>query len=87
LSLDIVSIARQLSAEWILPTSFYRICQSSFDREIVMGPEFSDAGGVACIKGLRCLETTGAARVLDPGDVCLGWSDMKMLHDEAREEP
>ncbi|KAJ7796008.1 hypothetical protein B0H14DRAFT_2620341 [Mycena olivaceomarginata] len=65
LSLDIVPIARQLGAEWILPTSFYRICQSSFDHEIVTGTELSDADKVTCIKGLRYLETTGAAHVLD----------------------
>ncbi|KAJ7824914.1 hypothetical protein B0H14DRAFT_2596945 [Mycena olivaceomarginata] len=123
-------------SEWIRPTSFYRICQSSFDREIVTGTELSDADKVTCIKGLHYLETTGAARVLDfllasygrcaistqcmearqnmhrevetkrrrydaesftamplelyaedPADVCLGCvSDVKMLHDEAREE-
>ncbi|KAJ7849686.1 hypothetical protein B0H14DRAFT_2582395 [Mycena olivaceomarginata] len=102
-----------IGAEWILPTSFYRICQSSFDREIVTGTELSDADKVTCIKGLRCLKTTGAARALDfllasygstakmrrevetkrkydaedPAGVCLGCvSDVKMLHDEAREE-
>jgi hypothetical protein len=65
LSLDTVSIARQLGAEWILPTSFYRICQSSFDHEIVTGTELSDTDKVTCIKGLRYLENTGAAHVLD----------------------
>ncbi|KAJ7796007.1 hypothetical protein B0H14DRAFT_2916878 [Mycena olivaceomarginata] len=51
LSLDIVSVARQLDAEWILPTSFYRICQSSFDHEIATGTELGDADKVTCIRG------------------------------------
>jgi hypothetical protein len=45
LLLDIISIARQFDAEWILPTSFYRICQSSFDHEIGTGTELSGADG------------------------------------------
>ncbi|KAJ7833303.1 hypothetical protein B0H14DRAFT_3142601 [Mycena olivaceomarginata] len=80
--LDTVSIARQLGAEWILPTSFYRICQSSFDHEIVTGTELSDADKVTCFAAMP-LELYAE----DPADVCLGCvSDMKMLHDEAREE-
>jgi hypothetical protein len=64
-ALEIAAVARQLGADWILPTSFYRICQRSFDRAIITGDELSDADKVNCIKGLRYLETTGATNVLD----------------------
>ncbi|KAJ7755277.1 hypothetical protein B0H14DRAFT_3512397 [Mycena olivaceomarginata] len=59
-AVEITAIARQLGADWILPTSFYRICQRSFDRAIITGDELSDADKVNCIRGLRYLETTGA---------------------------
>jgi hypothetical protein len=134
--LQITEIACQLGADWILPTSFYRTCQCSLDRDIITGDELSDADKVNFIKGLRYLETTGAANVLDfllasysncpslvhcmksrqairrevetemrkydaecftamplelfledPDKVCAGcFSEMKMLHDEARKE-
>ncbi|KAJ7824903.1 hypothetical protein B0H14DRAFT_3468968 [Mycena olivaceomarginata] len=41
------------------------ICQCSFDRAIITGDELSNADKVNCIKGLRYLETTGAANVLE----------------------
>ncbi|KAJ7806557.1 hypothetical protein B0H14DRAFT_3767805 [Mycena olivaceomarginata] len=74
-------------AEWILPASFYRICQSSFDHEIVAGTELSDASKVTCVKGRNFTAMPLELYAEDPADMCLGCvSDMKMLHDEAREE-
>jgi hypothetical protein len=63
-ALDIAAIARQIGADWVLPTSFYRICQSAFEDRIITRHELSDADKINCIKGIRYLETTGAADIL-----------------------
>jgi hypothetical protein len=64
MALDIAAIARQIGADWVLPTSFYRICQSAFEDRIITRHELSDADKINCIKGIRYLETTGAADIL-----------------------
>ncbi|KAF8218075.1 hypothetical protein K438DRAFT_2038692 [Mycena galopus ATCC 62051] len=61
----LVALARQLNAPWILPTTFYRICQSSYERTIIMENDLSDSDKVNCVQGLRYLGTTGAGEMLD----------------------
>ncbi|KAJ7085117.1 hypothetical protein B0H15DRAFT_783343 [Mycena belliarum] len=63
--LDIVPLARQTSAYWLLPTAFYRICRHSYEKDIITGHELTPAEKVTCVVGIRCLETSCATDVLD----------------------
>ncbi|KAJ7656803.1 hypothetical protein DFH06DRAFT_1198614 [Mycena polygramma] len=63
-NLAIVALAGQVGATWILPTAFYRMCQTSDERCIITGSQLSDLGKADFFKGLRFLETSGAADVL-----------------------
>jgi hypothetical protein len=61
----IAELARQLGADWILPTTFYRMCQTSHERNMITPSCLTDADKIDLIQGLRFLETTGAANVLE----------------------
>ncbi|KAJ6535525.1 hypothetical protein B0H19DRAFT_1004121 [Mycena capillaripes] len=63
--LPIVKLAHQLGAIWLLPTTFYRISHSSHERAIITSSHLSDSDKINFLQGLRYLETTGAAEVLD----------------------
>ncbi|KAJ6514475.1 hypothetical protein C8R47DRAFT_1206820 [Mycena vitilis] len=63
-NLAIVALAGQVGATWILPTAFYRFCQTSDEHRIITGSQLSDLGKADFFRGLRFLETTGAADVL-----------------------
>ncbi|KAJ6571179.1 hypothetical protein B0H19DRAFT_936860 [Mycena capillaripes] len=66
-SLDIILLARRTSALWILPAAFYRACQFASVDEIINGDEDSElhpADKVACVTGVRTLETTSVSDVL-----------------------
>ncbi|KAJ7018705.1 hypothetical protein C8F04DRAFT_1150423 [Mycena alexandri] len=60
----IVELARQVGADWILPTAFYRMCEHSYEETIITRTALSTGDKVRCFQGLRFLETTGAASVL-----------------------
>ena len=65
--LNIITLARQTSAEWILPTAFYRICELVHEDTIINGEgmvELDPIDKVACMTAIRFLETTGASNVL-----------------------
>ncbi|KAJ7100401.1 hypothetical protein C8R44DRAFT_641926 [Mycena epipterygia] len=66
--LEIILLARQTSAHWILPTAFYRICENAHLDSLLIGRnslELSPSDKVACVSAIRWLETTGARKVLD----------------------
>ncbi|KAF8178377.1 hypothetical protein K438DRAFT_1274958 [Mycena galopus ATCC 62051] len=60
----IVELARQVGADWILPTTFCRMCEHSYEEMIITRPNHSTEDKIRCFRGLRSLETTGAASVL-----------------------
>ncbi|KAJ7174763.1 hypothetical protein C8R46DRAFT_990820 [Mycena filopes] len=66
--LEAISLARQTSALWILPIAFYRASTTIDIREIMTGIEgctLTPADAVACVQGLRFLDTTATSEVLD----------------------
>ncbi|KAJ7456117.1 hypothetical protein FB451DRAFT_1512487 [Mycena latifolia] len=66
--LDVVLLARQTSASWILPTAFYRICAHVGEDSIINGYsslELRPVDKLACMAAIRYLETTGAKKILD----------------------
>ncbi|KAK7052492.1 BTB domain-containing protein, partial [Favolaschia claudopus] len=60
-----ISIARQFGATWILPTAFYRMCQSTQEDNIIDTVYLDTSDKVRFLQGLRYLETTGASQMLD----------------------
>ncbi|KAJ7733621.1 hypothetical protein B0H16DRAFT_1249158, partial [Mycena metata] len=66
--LELILLARQTSALWILPVAFYTTC-TRVDPEVLV----ADANGhglpatdvVACARGLRYLDTTATSAILD----------------------
>ncbi|KAJ7166187.1 hypothetical protein C8R46DRAFT_1351592 [Mycena filopes] len=63
-----ISLARQTSALWILPIAFYRASTTIDIREIMTGIEgctLTPADAVACVQGLRFLDTTATSEVLN----------------------
>ncbi|KAJ7715501.1 hypothetical protein B0H14DRAFT_3013857, partial [Mycena olivaceomarginata] len=66
--LDLILLARQTSANWILPTAFYRLCQHVDEDSIINGAnllELTSSDKVACMRAIRTLETTCTTRVLE----------------------
>ncbi|KAJ7876240.1 hypothetical protein B0H13DRAFT_1723032 [Mycena leptocephala] len=65
--LEIILLAHQVSALWILPVAFYRACESAKIEDTIAGVpgcSLNTADVVACVTGLRYLETTGASQLL-----------------------
>jgi hypothetical protein len=66
IQLEILLLARQTGALWILPAVFYQMCQNSYmlDKEIIDGP-LSSRDIVLYIQGARFLESTAKSHILD----------------------
>ncbi|KAJ7652785.1 hypothetical protein DFH06DRAFT_1093814 [Mycena polygramma] len=65
--LEIILLARQISAPWILPVAFYNACMYLNPEAIIRGNgrlELSVADKVTVIAGVRELETTAASSIL-----------------------
>ncbi|KAJ7155206.1 hypothetical protein C8R46DRAFT_911049 [Mycena filopes] len=65
---EAISLARQTSALWILPTAFYHASTAIDIGQIMMGIEGCDVtptDAIACTRGRRFLDTTANYNVLD----------------------
>ncbi|KAJ7760002.1 hypothetical protein B0H16DRAFT_1415678 [Mycena metata] len=51
----IVELARQVGADWILPTAFYRMCAQSYEETIITRPNLSTEDQIRYFRGLRSL--------------------------------
>ncbi len=59
--LQVIILARQMDALWILPTAFYQLCDEEKIEDIFAGTpgcSLSSADVLTCVTGLRYLETT-----------------------------
>ncbi|KAJ7100389.1 hypothetical protein C8R44DRAFT_642011 [Mycena epipterygia] len=66
--LCIVFLARPLSIDWILPTTFYRICHKTPEESLLMGYgpyELTAEDKIRCMATCRVIETTAVTRILD----------------------
>ncbi|KAF7362182.1 hypothetical protein MVEN_00564300 [Mycena venus] len=67
--LVVVILARQVDALWILPHAFYCLSREEDADKIIIhgdqGLELSAADKLACLSGVRTLETTSASEVLE----------------------
>ncbi|KAJ7456053.1 hypothetical protein FB451DRAFT_1143508 [Mycena latifolia] len=64
----ILQLARQLSADWILPSAFYRFCGDCDEAAIIIGCDhyaLSTPDKIRCVKAIRELETTATAAVVE----------------------
>ncbi|KAJ7085120.1 hypothetical protein B0H15DRAFT_988618 [Mycena belliarum] len=60
----IIPLARQISADWILPTAFYWVCKYSDEGDIVNGDTLTPSEKTSCFVAVRRLETTHANHIL-----------------------
>ncbi|KAJ7078235.1 hypothetical protein C8R43DRAFT_1053405 [Mycena crocata] len=63
----VIMLARQVSALWLLPSAFYRTCNKIHTEAIIGGGRFSSLSTpdkIACVMGVRVLETTCASQAL-----------------------
>ncbi|KAJ7128253.1 hypothetical protein C8R46DRAFT_1144898 [Mycena filopes] len=70
-ALDIVSLGRELSLDWILPAAFYRACEFSWEDAIITAP-ISLSDKVLIVSACRLLEGPGVTKILSflwPDDV------------------
>ncbi|KAJ7119353.1 hypothetical protein C8R43DRAFT_933883 [Mycena crocata] len=66
--LPLVVLARQISIDWILPITLYRLCRDTHERIIIEGADGFDLAPedkIRCIVAFRQLETTRMSRILD----------------------
>ncbi|KAJ7753195.1 hypothetical protein B0H16DRAFT_1373023 [Mycena metata] len=66
--LEVILLARQTSALWILPTAFYNACTRLDVEELITGIRghgLQSTDVVACAQGLRYLDTTATSSILD----------------------
>ncbi|KAJ7759991.1 hypothetical protein B0H16DRAFT_1313090 [Mycena metata] len=66
--LEVILLARQTSALWILPVAFYN-ASTRLDIEILItgldGRSLETTDVIACVQGLRYLDTTATSNILD----------------------
>ncbi|KAJ7790457.1 hypothetical protein B0H13DRAFT_2689976 [Mycena leptocephala] len=66
--LQVIILARQMDALWILPTAFYQLCDKEMIEDIFAGTpgcSLSSADLLTYVTGLRFLETTGLSAILE----------------------
>ncbi|KAF7289706.1 BTB domain-containing protein [Mycena indigotica] len=60
----LITTARQVSADWLLPFAFYELCRRTDEQRVVWSPALAVADKQRWVTGLRALETREVTRLL-----------------------
>ncbi|KAJ7602906.1 hypothetical protein DFH06DRAFT_1152393 [Mycena polygramma] len=61
----IAGLARKIGADWILPSAFYRMCQTAEEHHVMTTSHLGDSHRAEFMQGVRFLETKGVTDILD----------------------